>query len=149
MSKIFKERTTEFQARMSEANIDAMFLMDPDSIYYFTAFWGDLGVEFCRPSIVIIPRNEEPIIITSSIEGEMCKRMSWISKIHLYHDSVGREWIDPLETILAKYKNHKIAVIPNKVPALVLNYFHKTDWNNKFINGENILSLQRMIKSPE
>jgi len=123
--------------------------MDPDSIYYFTAFWGDLGVEFGRPSIVIIPRNEEPIIITSSIEGEMCKRMSWISKIHLYHDSVGREWIDPLETILAKYKNHKIAVIPNKVPSLVLNYFHKTDWINKLINGENILSLQRMIKSPE
>jgi len=149
MSKIFKERTSEFQARMSEAKIDAMILMDPDSIYYFTAFWGDLGVEFGRPSIVIIPRNEEPIIITSSIEGEMCKRMSWISKIHLYHDSVGREWIDPLETILAKYKNHKIAVIPNKVPSLVLNYFHKTDWINKLINGENILSLQRMIKSPE
>ena len=149
MSKIFKERTSEFQARMSEAKIDAMILMDPDSIYYFTAFWGDLGVEFGRPSIVFIPRNEEPIIITSSIEGEMCKRMSWISKIHLYHDSVGREWIDPLETILAKYKNHKIAVIPNKVPSLVLNYFHKTDWINKLINGENILSLQRMIKSPE
>ena len=149
MSKIFKERTSEFQARMSEAKIDAMILMDPDSIYYFTAFWGDLGVEFGRPSIVIIPRNEEPIIITSSIEGEMCKRMSWISKIHLYHDSVGREWIDPFETILEKYKNSKIAVIPNKVPSLVLNYFHKTDWINKFINGENILSLQRMIKSPE
>ena len=149
MSKIFKERTSEFQARMSEANIDAMLLMDPDSIYYFTAFWGDLGVEFGRPSIVIIPRNEEPIIITSSIEGEMCKRMSWISKIHLYHDSVGREWIDPLETILEKYKNSKIAVIPNKVPSLVLNYFHKTDLINKFMNGENILSLQRMIKSQE
>ena len=149
MSKIFKERTSEFQARMSEANIDAMLLMDPDSIYYFTAFWGDLGVEFGRPSIVIIPRNEEPIIITSSIEGEMCKRMSWISKIHLYHDSVGREWIDPLEKILEKYKNSKIAVIPNKVPSLVLNYFHKTDLINKFINGENILSLQRMIKSQE
>jgi len=149
MSKIFKERTSEFQARMSEANIDAMLLMDPDSIYYFTAFWGDLGVEFGRPSIVIMPRNEEPIIITSSIEGEMCKRMSWISKIHLYHDSVGREWIDPLETILEKYKNSKIAVIPNKVPSLVLNYFHKTDLINKFINGENILSLQRMIKSQE
>ena len=149
MSKIFKERTSEFQARMSEANIDAMLLMDPDSIYYFTAFWGDLGVEFGRPSIVIMPRNEEPIIITSSIEGEMCKRMSWISKIHLYHDSVGREWIDPLETILEKYKNSKIAVIPNKVPSLVLNYFHKTNWINKFKNGENILSLQRMIKSSE
>ncbi|SVA44332.1 uncharacterized protein METZ01_LOCUS97186, partial [marine metagenome] len=40
-------------------------------------------------------------------------------------------------------------VIPNKVPSLVLNYFHKTDLINKFINGENILSLQRMIKSQE
>jgi len=149
MNKIFKERTKEFQARMSEANIDAMLLMDPDSIYYFTAFWGDLGVEFGRPSIVIIPRNEEPIIITSSIEGEMCKKMTWISKIHLFHDSVGREWIDPLEKILEKYKSYKISIIPNKVPPLVLNYFHKINWINKFINGEKILNLQRMIKSPE
>ena len=149
MSEIFKKRTSEFQERMSEAGIDVMLLMDPDSIYYFTGYWGDLGVEFSRPSIVAIPRNEEPTIITSSIEGEMCKRMTWISKIHLYHDSVGKEWIDPLEKILETYKNNKIAIVPNKVPSLVLNYFHKINWINNFLNGENILSLQRMIKSSE
>ncbi len=149
MSEIFKKRTMEFQERMREADIDVMLLMDPDSIYYFTGYWGDLGVEFGRPSIVAISRNEEPIIITSSIEGEMCKRMTWISKIHLYHDSVGKEWIDPLEKILETYKNNKIAIVPNEVPSLVLNYFHKINWINNFLNGENILSLQRMIKSSE
>ena len=149
MSEIFKKRISEFQKRMSEADIDVMLLMDPDSIYYFTGYWGDLGVEFGRPSIVAISRNEEPTIITSSIEGEMCKRMTWISKIHLYHDSVGKEWIDPLEKILETYKNNKIAIVPNKVPSLVLNYFHKINWINNFLNGENILSLQRMIKSSE
>ena len=149
MSEIFKKRISEFQKRMSEADIDVMLLMDPDSIYYFTGYWGDLGVEFGRPSIVAISRNEEPIIITSSIEGEMCKRMTWISKIHLYHDSVGKEWIDPLEKILETYKNNKIAIVPNEVPSLVLNYFHKINWINNFLNGENILSLQRMIKSSE
>ena len=149
MSEIFKKRTSEFQEHMSEAGIDVMLLMDPDSIYYFTGYWGDLGVEFGRPSIVSISRNEEPTIITSSIEGEMCKKMTRITKIELYHDSVGKEWIDPLDKILEKYKNHKIAIIPNKVPSLVLNYFIKINWINKFLNGENILTLQRMIKSPE
>ena len=149
MSEIFKKRTSEFQERMSEVGIDVMLLMDPDSIYYFTGYWGDLGVEFGRPSIVSISRNEEPTIITSSIEGEMCKKMTRITKIELYHDSVGKEWIDPLDKILEKYKNHKIAIIPNKVPSLVLNYFIKINWINKFLNGENILTLQRMIKSPE
>ena len=67
MSEKFKKRTSEFQERMSEVGIDVMLLMDPDSIYYFTGYWGDLGVEFGRPSIVVIPRNEEPIIITSSM----------------------------------------------------------------------------------
>ena len=120
MSEIFKKRTSEFQERMREAGIDVMLLMDPDSIYYFTGYWGDLGVEFGRPSIVAIPRNEEPTIITSSIEGEMCKKMTWISKIQLYHDSVGKEWIDPLENILETYKNNKIAIIPNKVPPIII-----------------------------
>ena len=92
MSAICKKRTLEFQERMREADIDVMLLMDPDSIYYFTAFWGDLGVEFGRPSIVVIPRNDEPIVITSSIEGEMCRRMTWISQITLYHDSVAYGW---------------------------------------------------------
>ena len=100
MSEIFKKRASEFQERMSEAGIDLMLLMDPDSIYYFTGYWGDLGVEFGRPSIVSISRNEEPTIITSSIEGEMCKKMTRITKIELYHDSVGKEWIDPLDKIL-------------------------------------------------
>ena len=36
MSEIFKKRISEFQKRMSEADIDVMLLMDPDSIYYFT-----------------------------------------------------------------------------------------------------------------
>ena len=108
MSEIFKKRISEFQKRMSEADIDVMLLMDPDSIYYFTGYWGDLGVEFGRPSIVAISRNEEPAIITSSIEGEMCKRMTWISKIHLYHDSVGKEWIDPLEKFLKHIKITKL-----------------------------------------
>ena len=111
MSKIFKERTLEFQTRMLEANIDVMLLMDPDSIYYFTAYWGDLGVEFGRPSIVAIPRNEEPTIITSSIEGEMCKKMTRITKIELYHDSVGKEWIDPLDKILEKCDEHLVQVV--------------------------------------
>ena len=149
MTEIFKKRTLEFQARMSDEGIDVMLFMDPDSIYYFTGYWGDLGVEFGRPSIIAVPRNEEPTIITSSIEGEMCKRMTWINDILLYHDSVGREWIDPLEKILEKYKNKKIAIVPNKVPSLVLNYFHKINNINNFLNGEKILSLQRMIKSPE
>jgi len=149
MTEIFRKRTLEFQARMGKAGIDVMLLMDPDSIYYFTGYWGDLGVEFGRPSIISIPRNEEPTIITSSIEGEMCKRMTWINDILLYHDSVGREWIDPLEKILEKYKNNKIAIVPNKVPSLVLNYFLKINGINNFLNGEKILSLQRMIKSPE
>ena len=36
MTEIFKKRTSEFQARMSDEGIDVMLFMDPDSIYYFT-----------------------------------------------------------------------------------------------------------------
>ena len=119
MSAICKKRTLEFQERMREAGIDVMLLMDPDSIYYFTAFWGDLGVEFGRPSIVVIPRNDEPIIITSSIEGEMCRRMTWISQINLYHDSVGKEWIDPLEIILETLSQIAVLLLILPEPDLV------------------------------
>jgi hypothetical protein len=35
---------------LADAEIDLLLLSDPDSIYYITAYWGDLGVEFGRPT---------------------------------------------------------------------------------------------------
>ena len=56
MTDIFETRTIELQRHMADAGMDLMLLTDPDSIYYLSAYWGDLGVEFGRPSILAVPR---------------------------------------------------------------------------------------------
>jgi Xaa-Pro dipeptidase len=149
MSNIFKNRTVEFQSRMADTGIDVMLLADPDSIYYFTAYWGDLGVEFGRPSLLAIPRDAEPTLITSSIEGEMCDAMTWIDDTRFFSDGVGAEWVDPLQAVLEKYKGHKFAAVREKLPSLVLNYFHDIGLFSGLLDGKDILSQQRMIKTGE
>jgi len=126
-----------------------MLFADPDSIFYFTAYWGDLGVEFGRPSIVVLPRDGEPTLITSSIEGEMCERMTWLSDIQLFSDGIGREWVDPLQKALEKHKGRRVAVVPNKIPSLMINYMIEAGIWGALINGDKVLSDQRMIKSAE
>ena len=50
MTDVFQRRTRELQGRLAEAGIDLLLLSDPDSIYYVTAYWADLEVEFDRPN---------------------------------------------------------------------------------------------------
>jgi len=56
MTDVFQRRTRELQGRLAEAGIELLLLSDPDSIFYVTAYWGDLGVEFGRPTIIALPR---------------------------------------------------------------------------------------------
>ncbi|MDP6077799.1 MAG: hypothetical protein QF638_06380, partial [Acidimicrobiales bacterium] len=50
MLPLFQERTTELQQHLKEADIGALIVSNIDSIYYFSAYWGDLGLEFGRPT---------------------------------------------------------------------------------------------------
>ena len=54
MSEQCSQRTEELQRRMADDQLDAIVLSDPDSIYYFSGVWGYLGVEFGRPTIMVI-----------------------------------------------------------------------------------------------
>lgn len=149
MNNLFERRTAEFQTRLADAGIDVILLADPDSIYYFSAYWGDLGVEFGRPSIVAIPRDEAPTLITSSIESEMCNTMTWLDDTRFFTDGVGAEWIDPLRALLDKYRGRRIAVVRNLMPSLVLNYLNDYGILNDLVDAQGVLSQQRMIKKGE
>ena len=149
MTGTFQRRTTELQGRLAEAGIDVMLLTDIDSIYYTTGYWGDLGVEFGRPTIVAVPRDGAPTLITSSIEGEMCQAMTWVDDVRLFSDGVGGEWTDPLADVLSANNGRKIAVEKFKIPALVSNYLSETAKLTGLIDGAPVLSEQRMIKTAE
>ncbi len=61
-------RTRRLQGRMKEAGIRRAVFTDESSIAYLAGFWGYLGVEFGRPTMLVIDiddfkklKNLEPL----------------------------------------------------------------------------------------
>ncbi|MHA1530102.1 MAG: aminopeptidase P family N-terminal domain-containing protein, partial [Alphaproteobacteria bacterium] len=49
-----KKRTAEFQQRLRDAGVELAILSDESSIAYLAGFWGYLGIEFGRPTFLIV-----------------------------------------------------------------------------------------------
>ncbi len=97
----YKSRTVALQSGLAEAGIDLAILTDPDSVTYFAGYWNYLGVEFGRPTLVVVPRSGEPAVITPLMESEMCRNMSWIKDVRPWADGIDGEWAGTLERYLS------------------------------------------------
>jgi len=97
----YKSRTVALQSGLAQAGIDLAILTDPDSVTYFAGYWNYLGVEFGRPTLVIVPRSGEPVVITPLMESEMCRNMSWIRDVRPWADGIDGEWAGTLERYLS------------------------------------------------
>ena len=57
MNEAFQKRTIAFQSRLVEVGVDAGVIFDTDNIYYLSAYWGYLGIQFGRPTLLVIPNE--------------------------------------------------------------------------------------------
>jgi Xaa-Pro aminopeptidase len=103
MPDLFREHVLDLQERMTEENLDVLLLTDPDTVCYVSGFWGYLGMEFGRPTMVIVPRSGSCTLITPSLEAEMARAMVWFDDIREWTDGVGGEWITHLRDLFGHY----------------------------------------------
>ena len=61
---------------MRELGIDRAVFTDESSIAYLAGFWGYLGIEFGRPSMLIVDAHDAPTVITPLMESEMVTAMT-------------------------------------------------------------------------
>ena len=60
MLELTRRRTATFQQSLRDAGIAlALLISDADSIAYLAGFWGYLGIEFGRPTLLLIPQHEK------------------------------------------------------------------------------------------
>jgi Xaa-Pro aminopeptidase len=147
---LFQGRTEELQRRMADEGIDLLLLTNADSIYYYTAYWGDLGFEFGRPTMVAITAGGEVTLITAASESLMARAMTWVEDIETFSDGVGKEWRDPLDKVLGSGANRrKLAIERTDIPALISDHLRSEHGISDAIDGTPIIARMRMIKSPE
>lgn len=149
MNNSFEKRTLELQSRMKDSGLDLFLATHPDSIYYLSGYWGDLGVEFGRPSILAVPRTGNLTLITAEMETEMARAMTWVADVRGYADGIGGEWRDPLGDVLEPFKRAVVATERYQMPAMVSEYLRDELEPLSMVDGAGVLSDMRVIKTAE
>lgn len=149
MDDAYQKRTTAFQDRLADAGVDTAVIFDPDNIYYLTAFWGYLGMQFGRPTLVVIPKAGDCSIITPSLEAEMARKMTWIENITEWSDGVDGEWRTCLKNLFSDKGKLKVGIESHKIHPLIAEYLNRECFNTEIVDVTDTLSDMRMIKTPE
>lgn len=142
-----KSRTLELQKRMQQAGIHKAIFTDESSIAYLAGFWGYLGIEFGRPSMLIVDAHEAPVVITPLLEYEMVGAMTWVEDVRYWEDMGPRSWGSLIQQVLGD-KPDALWVEKQSIPALVRNYLDDQYPGVALEDISSVLGPMRTIKTP-
>ena len=144
---MFKKNLEKLKQDLNKNNIDLAVITDDDSIYYFTGYFDFLHMSFGRPTILLVPKDSDTVLITPLIDAHLVKKNCPVDKIITWNDGVDNEWREELPKYLKK--NTNIAIEKFKISTLVLDYISSLDEQRVFKNITPILDLIRMVKTQD
>ncbi len=145
-----KSRTAALQQQMQIENIPCGLFTDESSIAYLAGFWGYLGIEFGRPTMLVVPAVGSPTVITPLMESEMVDAMTWVEDIRVWEDFGSNSWQAALSKILGNSSGTRpesIWLEMPTVPAIVRNYLDQNFAGVPLRDISPVLGKQRTIKS--
>jgi Xaa-Pro aminopeptidase len=149
MSDSLNARCAELQRRMADDGLDLFVFDDADSIFYLSGFWGYLGMEFGRATLLAVPCPGEPTLITPAMEAEMARTMSWVADIRAWADGVDGEWPEALVDLVRNHAPRSIAVEAGKAHPAVQRTLRQAAGGAGLTDGSRLIGSMRMIKGPE
>ena len=141
-----KSRTLNLQARMRDLGIERAVFTDESSIAYLAGFWGYLGIEFGRPTMLVVHATEAPVVITPLMESEMVAEMTWVEDVRTWEDMGQRTWGRALANAMGE-KPQDIWVERGDMPATVRNHLDETYPGVPIRDISPVLGEMRMIKT--
>jgi Xaa-Pro dipeptidase len=149
MNTAYQKRTTDLQNRLGAADVDIAIIQDSDSVFYLSAFWGYLGMQFGRPTLLAVPSSGDCVIITPSLEAEMAEKMTWIDTIQQWSDGVDGEWRKCLQSVAGSKGIKTIGLEIDKTHPLIAGYIRESLPNTTIVDISPMLSDMRMVKTAE
>jgi Xaa-Pro aminopeptidase len=142
---MFRDRLNRFQLRLAEAGIDVALITDDDNVYYLTGYYDYLHMEFGRPTILVVPKDGEIVLITPTIDLNSAQAAAQVDRIAPWNDGMGNEWREELP--MAVKSASSVAIEPGHMPPLVRAYVNDLVDAQKIASATPILNDMRMIKS--
>ena len=144
---MFKINLDKLRSKMNENDIELSIITDDDNLYYFTGYHDFLHMDFNRPTILLVPKDEQSILITPLLDVLLVPEDTPVDKIETWNDGIGEEWRECLPKIIGKY--NKIFFERYKINATVSNYLAEIISGKIMGNITPIIDNIRMIKSDE
>ncbi len=144
---MFENNLNKLRIKMKENNIDLAVITDDDNLYYFTGYHDFLHMDFNRPTILLVPKEDQSILITPLLDVLLVPEDTPVDKIETWNDGIGEEWREFLPKIIKQHS--KIFIEKFKINATVNNYLSELTNNKSFGNITSIINDIRMIKSKE
>lgn len=144
---MFTERLSRLQAKMTAANIDVALITDDDNVYYLTGYFDYLHMEFGRPTILVVPKDGEALLITPTIDLNSAQAAARVGRIAPWNDGMGNEWREELPGAVKSATS--VAIEPGHMPPLVRAYVNDLVEGDRLTSVTPILNEMRMIKSAQ
>ena len=144
---MFASRMVDFRKRLAAAGIDVALITDDDNVYYLTGYYDYLHMDFGRPTILVVPREGDSLLITPSIDLNTALAAARVDRIAAWNDGMGAEWRAELPKALGGAR--MIGIEPNHMPPIVRVYVDELADAAYLSTVTPILSDMRMIKSPQ
>jgi len=144
---MFKKNLENLRKSLQKNNIDIAIITDDDSLYYFTGYFDYLHMSFGRPTLLLVPKDSETVLITPLIDVHLVSKNCPVDKIITWNDGVGDEWREHLPKYIKK--NLNIGIEKFKISTLVLNYISSLTEEKFLSNITPTLDSIRMIKTEE
>ena len=144
---MFKKNLENLRTSLQKNNIDIAIITDDDSLYYFTGYFDYLHMSFGRPTLLLVPKDSDSVLITPLIDVHLVSKNCPVDKIITWNDGVGDEWREHLPKYIKK--NLNIGIEKFKISTLVLNYISSLTEEKFLSNITPTLDYIRMIKTEE
>ncbi len=135
------------RGKMAHSDIGVAVITDDDSVYYLTGYYDYLHMDFGRPTLLVILRDGDSLLITPSMEMDMARAAARVDRIAEWNDGMGAEWREELPAILKG--GFTVGMEPNQMPPLVRGFIDSIVSADRQINIEPVISEMRMVKSEE
>lgn len=142
-----KKRTLKLQLKMRDLGVQKAIFTDESSIAYLAGFWGYLGIEFGRPTMLVVDADDAPTVITPLMESEMVAAMTWVEDVATWEDIGPNSWGKALTDALAT-NPQELWVERNHMPAIVRNFIDEAFKGLPLKDISPVLGEMRMIKTP-
>jgi len=144
---MFKKNLLKLKQKMQENNIDLAVITDDDSLYYFTGYYNFLHMDFFRPTILLVPKDDDSTLITPLLDVLLIEKDCPVENIITWNDGIGEEWREVIPKFIKENKN--IACEKYKINATVSNYLSDLMKGKVIENITPVISNIRMIKTDE